>query len=126
MMSRETWSSVSVYDFFRTCNWVGETTSIQNLDAFELIESAQFLLALNLKDFLEQSNWKGQQETQTFSEQVQLAPEYLFSLSVNSFFRGIRWKKPQEIAPMSKKYSLRPQKHNTSSDLDLNNLSDLF
>ena len=126
MMSRQTWSSVSVYDFFRTCNWVGETTSLQNLDAVELIESAQSLLDLNLKDFLGQSNWKGQQETQTFSEQVQLAPESLFSLSVNSFFREIRWKKPPEIAPMSKKSSLTPPNHNTSSDLDLNNLSDLF
>ena len=126
MMSRQTWSSVSVYDFFRTCNWVGETTSLQNLDAVELIENAQSLLALNLKDFLGQSNWKGQQETQTFSEQVQLAPESLFNLSVNSFFQGIRWKKTPEIAPMPKKSSLTHPNDNTSSDLDLNNLSDLF
>ena len=126
MMSRQTWSSVSVYDFFRTYNWAGETTNLQDLEAVELIEKAQSLLALNLKDFLVQSNWKGQQVTQTFSEQVQLAPESLLSLSVNSFFQGIRWKKPPEIAPMSKKSSLTPPNENKSPDLDLNNLSDLF
>lgn len=126
MMSRQTWSSISVYDFFRTCNWVGETSNIKDFDAVELIENSQSLLSLNLKDFLGKSNWKGHQEPQTFSEQVQLSPESLLSLSVNTFFRGIRWKKPPEIAPMPKKSSFTPPNDNTSSDLDLNNLSDLF
>ncbi|WP_232287257.1 hypothetical protein WH8501_09120 [Crocosphaera watsonii WH 8501] len=38
-------SSISVYDFFRTCNWVGETSNIKDFDAVELIENSQSLLA---------------------------------------------------------------------------------
>ena len=126
MMSRQTWSSISVYDFFRTYNWTGETTEIEFFDSVELVEQYQSLFSLNLKDFLGKSNWKGQQETKTFSQEIQQSNQSLLSLSVNNFFRGIRWKKPPEIAPTSNNSSFIPPTDKTSSDLDLNNLSDLF
>ena len=126
MMSRQTWSSISVYDFFRTYNWAGETTEIEFFDSVELVDKYQSLFSLNLKDFLRQSNWKGHQENQTFSQGIKPPNQSLLSLSVNNFFRGIRWKKQPKIAPTSNQLSFTPPTDQTSSDLDLNNLSDLF
>ena len=126
MMSMQTWSSISVYDFFRTYNWAGETSQLEVFDSVEFVEKAQYLFSLNLQDFLGQSNWKGYQEKPTFSQPIQPSTESLLSLSVNNFFRGIRWKKPPQIAPTSNQSSLKPPSDSNSSDLDLNNLSDLF
>ncbi|MGK7940509.1 MAG: hypothetical protein AB4062_10255 [Crocosphaera sp.] len=126
MMSRKTWSSISIYDFFRTYNWAGDTTELEVFDAVELVQNSQYLLSSNLKDFLRKSNWKGQKEANSFSPSLPPLNESLLSLSVNHFFRGIGWKKSPEIAPTSKKSSFTPPTDKTSSDLDLNNLSDLF
>ena len=51
MMSMETWSSISVYDFFRTYNWEGKTSKLDDFDSVELREQSQSLLSLSLKDF---------------------------------------------------------------------------
>ncbi len=126
MMSRQTWSSISVYDFFRTYNWTGETTNLELFESVELVEKSQSLFSLNLKDFLGQSNWTGHQENQNISQEIQPNDQSLLSLSVNNFFRGIRWKKEPTIAPTSNNSSFIPPTDKTSSDLDLNNLSDLF
>ena len=126
MMSRQTWSSISVYDFFRTYNWTGESTEIEFFDSVELVDKYQSLFSLNLKDFLGKSNWTGHQETQNISQEIQPSNESVLSLSVNNFFRGIGWKKRPEIAPTSNNSSFKTPTDKTSSDLDLNNLSDLF
>ncbi|MDJ0509630.1 MAG: hypothetical protein QNJ64_10305 [Crocosphaera sp.] len=126
MMSRKTWSSISVYDFFRTYNWIGETTDLKAFDAVELLEISQSLLSSNLQDFLKKSNWKGHKDVNSFSPLIQPSNESLLNLSVNHFFRGIGCKKSPEIAPKSNNLSFTPPSNTNSSDLDVNNLSDLF
>ena len=126
MMSIQTWSSISVYDFFRTYNWTGETTEIDFFDSVELVDKYQSLFSLNLKDFLGQSNWTGHQENKNISQEIQPSNESVLSLSVNNFFRGIGWEKRTKIAPTSNNSSFKYPTDKTSSDLDLNNLSDLF
>ncbi len=126
MMSRKTWSSISVYDFFRTYNWAGETTDLEVFNAVELVQNSQSLLSSNLKDFLRQANWTGDKDVNSFLASIHPLNESLLSLSVNHFFREIGWKKSPEIAPISNKSSFTYPTDKTSSDLDLNNLSDLF
>ncbi|MDJ0731278.1 MAG: hypothetical protein QNJ33_14925 [Crocosphaera sp.] len=126
MMSRQTWASISVYDFFRTYNWTGETTDLVPFDSVEFFQKSQSLLSLNLREFLIQSNWKGDKKAYFFSQSIQPSNQSLLRLSVNNCFRQIRWEKPLEIAPTSNKLSLKPPDDKTSSNLDLNNLSDLF
>ena len=125
-MSMQTWSSISVYDFFRTYNWTGETTDIELFEPVELVQNAQSLFSLNLKDFLRQSNWQGHKKNNSLSQSSQPLSESLFNLSVNNFFREMQWQTLPEIAPMSKNSLFTPLTNETSSDFNLNNLSDLF
>ena len=125
-MSIETWSSLSVYDFFRSHNWTEKTTELEFFDGVELIQNSQSLFSLNLKNFLRQSNWQGYKKANYLSQSIQPLNESLFNLSVNNFFRRMRWETPPEIAPMSKNSLFASLTNDTSSDFNLNNLSDLF
>ncbi|MEL4895262.1 hypothetical protein [Crocosphaera sp. Alani8] len=122
----ETWSSISVYDFFRTYNWEGKTSKLDDFDSVELREQSQSLLSLSLKDFLGSCNWKGYQEKQKISHLIQPSNDSLLNLTVDSFFQGIRWESTPKIAPISNKSSFATTNNLTSSDLNINNLSDLF
>ncbi|ACB51461.1 hypothetical protein cce_2111 [Crocosphaera subtropica ATCC 51142] len=126
MMSRKTWSSISVYDFFRTYNWTGETDTLAVLNPNHRTENSESLLSLNLQRFLLQSNWTGIQETISLSQSLNRSQESLLSLSVRDFFQEMVWKSYPTIAPISKPSSSRNSIDSSSTDLDLDNLSDLF
>ncbi len=126
MMSMETWSSISVYDFFRTYNWTGESTNLEPLNASEITNQTELLLSLNLQEFLLKSNWTGKQKEHFLSPSVRFSKECLLSLSVKNFCQEIQWKEPPNIAPSSNPSSSVKLDNLSSTDLDLDNLSDLF
>ncbi|MDJ0661437.1 MAG: hypothetical protein QNJ42_18390 [Crocosphaera sp.] len=126
MMSRQTWSSISVYDFFRTYNWTGETINLVAPNVTKTKQKTESLLSLNLQEFLLKSNWTGKQKQVSLSRSIQHSKESLFSLSVKSFCKEIHWKKPPNIAPSSNPSSSVNLDNLSSTDLDLDNLSDLF
>ncbi len=126
MMSMQTWSSISVYDFFRTYNWTGETINLELPDVSETSNKTESLLSLNLQDFLLKSNWTGRQKELFSSPSVQFSKEDLLSLSVKNFCQEIGWKGLPNIAPSSNPSSSVNLDNSFSKDLDLDNLSDLF
>ncbi|MGK7957359.1 MAG: hypothetical protein AB4063_19225 [Crocosphaera sp.] len=126
MMSIQTWSSISVYDFFRTYNWTGETVTLGNPNFTETSDDTELLFSLNLQEFLLKSNWKGRQKECFLSPSVQLSTESLLSLSVKNFCQVVQWKEPPNIAPSSNPSSSVNLENLSSTDLDLDNLSDLF
>ncbi|EAZ90514.1 hypothetical protein [Crocosphaera chwakensis] len=126
MMSQKTWSSISVYDFFRTCNWTGEKIVLTTFNATDQSKNDQSLLRLNLQEFLLQSNWDGKQVKDFRSQSIKQSNQSLLSLSVKDFFKGIVWKSSPNIVPTSKPSSSKNSIDSSSTDLDLDNLSDLF
>lgn len=126
MMSRQTWSSISVYDFFRTYNWTGEKIPVTPLKSKDLSHQSEDLFSLNLGEFLLKSNWTGKQEKGFTTESLQLSNESLLSLSVRNFFQSVVWKSNPNIAPVAKPHSASNLINSSSTDLDLDNLSNLF
>ncbi len=126
MMSRKTWSSISVYDFFRTCNWTGEKIVLTTFNTTEQSKNDQSLLKLNLQQFLLQSNWNGKKVKDFVPESIEQSNQSLLSLSVRDFFQQIVWKSSSNIAPSSQPSSSKNFINSSSTDLDLDNLSDLF
>lgn len=126
MMSRQTWSSISVYDFFRTYNWTGETINLELPSVTETSHKTESLLSLNLQEFLLKSNWTGQTQKVNSFPSIQHSNQFLLSLSVKSFCQQIEWKERPNIAPSSNPSSSVNLDNLSSTDLDLDNLSDLF
>ena len=126
MMSIQTWSSISVYDFFRTYNWTGETVKLGLPNVTETSDNTELLFSLNLQEFFLKSNWKGRQKERFLSQSVQLSTESLLSLSVKNFCQVVQWKELPNIAPSSNPSSSVNLENLSSTDLDLDNLSDLF
>ncbi|MGB5769810.1 MAG: hypothetical protein WBM32_08075 [Crocosphaera sp.] len=126
MMSMKTWSSISVYDFFRTYNWTGETVTLEPLNPVKKVQKSESLLSLSLGEFLLQSNWQGQKVKTLLNTSTKRTQKSLLTLSVADFFQEIVWQSRPEIAPMSNKSSVTSSIDTPSLNLDLNNLSDLF
>ncbi|MDJ0843945.1 hypothetical protein [Crocosphaera sp.] len=126
MMSRKTWSSISVYDFFRTYNWTGESIDLELPNVTETQQETDSLLSLNLQSFLLRSNWAGKQKRVPLSPSIQHSKASLLSLSVKKFCQEIEWKGLPNVAPISNNSSSVNLDNLSSKDLDLDNLSDLF
>lgn len=126
MMSRQTWSSISVYDFFRTYNWTGENINLTPPNVTETSHKTESLLSLKLQEFLLNSNWTGRQKQVSLSPSIQRSKKSLLSLSVKNFCHEIAWKKPPNIAPLPNPSPSVTLDNLSSTDLDLDNLSDLF
>ncbi|MDJ0597973.1 MAG: hypothetical protein QNJ37_03915 [Crocosphaera sp.] len=126
MMSRQTWSSISVYDFFRTYNWTGKTIKLYPFNLTDKVNNTESLLFLSLREFFLQSNWTGKQVKKFISPNTNQSEESLFSLSVNDFFQAMVWKSSLNIAPNPNPSLSLNSIDSSSSKLDLDNLSDLF
>lgn len=125
-MNRQTWFSISVYDFFRTCNWTGEKIILSTLNTTEESTNDKFLLTLNLKEFLLKSNWDGKQIKSFVPESIELSNQSLLNLSIRDFCQQIVWKSPPNLAPNSQPFSSKNSMDLSSTNIDLDNLSNLF
>lgn len=136
MMEQTRWAGLSVQDFFRGYNWLGEAPKLEPTVTESQAELAvPSLLCLKVQDFLRQSNWTGieraaiafsEEERELRGESFAWEPQSSVQLSVFEFFRRANWQGrgiQSSVAPAKKSSSI-PTPANT--EIDLTDLSALF
>lgn len=113
-------SLATVEQFFQTVNWEGRSRKLKPA----LPEASGSPLCLRVGEFFSRHNWEGKPAT-LIEETV--VKEMLITQTVQQFFAYLSWEGKPQVAKMpTPEIQRTPSLDSGSSDLNLNDLSDLF
>jgi len=112
--------SKSVEQFFQACNWEG-----QSVEIITEIKREPLPLCLKVGEFFRKHNWEG--KPIDLIEETVVNQEVLITKTVREFFTYISWEGKLQIAKMpTMTIPVQSFSENENSDLNVNDLSDLF
>ncbi|ACK69546.1 conserved hypothetical protein [Gloeothece citriformis PCC 7424] len=129
MMSSTVWGPLTVEQFFKDYNWLGEPPKFPSLETEFPSEKPTSWLCLSVEEFLGKNTWKAQPVIKQKDPSPVPPPTLSLTLPVNEFLQWAAWggqtEKNEAIKPLSKPSNSVYNCHD-SHNYNLNDLSDLF